>query len=620
MERETSNKEDALAQMGSTVLSKIETLNSSELDFVGQKFPELKPGSRGVVYLLLAVATLLPPVQAAWAAMGFLMVPYGFATANLAMALRLVAKGKNEEHQEWEKEQSETEEGEEGCVVDVPSEEVDEDDGAEEVDREPPKSQSNRGTRRKIDPAPEQPKDEPTKPFVANPWKANRPADAPLIQRPHRGELPNGTGSDELSEVETREAMDTFLGRKKKNPNPPRLEELLPLPVEERAKRLLDRLEEDGCDLWSYVDDPILVCQGTQQSGKSTLAVIVSILEAALYSKRINYITSNGDIYPVAFAAVGDGPEYYLQLTKYLSTLGKDQGGEDIWITDEISKQDYETTSSLWNQYLSDFVKTGDTTRIIAHGTSATDMGLPKGRASQSKKEITILAAKRKVDIVGKSKARALAKGGRYPSGQYQLQELQGENLVDVPGEQVQLPDWLLFDSYTHPRTAEKIPCYVRSLLRYFPELDTRADGSEPRVLFEETAETENEREVEPPPSDTHRLKVADNLESLLSAVDENHDPLTDVSELAQKLYTWITTGAGTKLWEQRETKTATLTIIDRESIISKGNRHRVEGSVKNFHSFELADAISELVSVRKISKTREGHVVVKTVWKDREV
>ena len=659
-----------LTKAGKSAIARIEDFELQDLDCVGQKWPEMKAGNKAVIYFLFAGSCFINPTQAAWASIQLVLVPIIVGILSASMGIFQV--GQAFEEQEEEDAQEEAGAGDEGGeIVDVESHEVevaDEDgnrengtsdevenhsssrpNGDDDRNRRSYTSRPVRGTTIPDRPVVNEESSDSEPVFERNPWaktlsneqsqstgsepsyRAPTPSlrEDPLSQRPLRAELPSeddSSGSDHLSDAETAAAMAEFMA--------PSVNELLHLPVKERAERLLDALETSGCDLWSYINDPILVCQGTQQSGKSTMAVIVSILEAALYGKRINYITSNGDIYPVAFAAIGDGSEYYLQLADYLKTLQKDDGGEDIWITDELSKQPYEATSAVWNQLLSDFIKTGDTVRLIAHGTSAADMGLPKGRANQSKKEITILAAKRAVDVVGKKAARHLMKGGRYPSGQYQLQELQGDTLVDVPEERVQLPKWLQFETYTHPRTGEQIPCYVRSLLRYFPELDVRAQGVKPKVLFEETqrkaeslpsAEPQpggsDQPDDSPQPGDSPQVdSVRSSLEGLLDAVDDESDPLKDVSELAQKLYAWAMTGAGRKLWQQAETRTAVLTIITADDVVLNGSRHRINGAPKNCHPFELADAISELVAIRKISKTREGHVVVETQWKSKEV
>ena len=595
-----------LTKAGKSAIARIEDFELDDLDCIGQKWPEMKAGSKSVLYFLFAIGCLANPTQAAWASMQLVIIPWVVGLLSVVMGVKQVGEAFEEDVDKNDVD-AEAPKSDDEQVVDVLAEEV-----REETQDEPPPR--NVRTRQSYKPSTIQnlrPASQETNEFTDNPWTKPRKSryQGEVYESPEdkaAANIPSGP-EDTAQQAQFRA---------------PGIEELLQLPIKKRAEELLNRLELSGCDLWSYINDPILVCQGTQQSGKSTLAVIVSVLEAALHGKRINYITSNGDIYPVAFAAIGDGPDYYTELADYLKGLQKDQGGQDIWIVDEISKQPYETTSSVWTQLLSDFVKTGDLVRVIVHGTSAADMGLPKGRANQSKREITILAAKRALDIVGRKAARTLMKGGRYPSGQYQLQELQGDTLVDVPEERVQLPEWLQFETYTHPRTGEQIPCYVRSLLRYFPELDTRAQGAEPELLFGENGEglTESTSEIESVKSNSNIESARSSFQGLLDAVDDDSDPLEDVSELAQKLYAWITTGVGAKFWEQREIKTAHLTIITRDNIISKGNKHWVDGATKNCHPFELADAISELVAIRKLTKTKEGHVVVKTEWKSKEI
>lgn len=246
----------------------------------------------------------------------------------------------------------------------------------------------------------------------------------------------------------------------------PNVNELLALPIEKRAEKLLDDLALSGCDLRGLIHDPIVAVTGEQQSGKSTLLVILSVLESALLGKKIHYATTDSDIYPFKFASVVDSSEDYRQEVENVSQLTKGNAGGHSWLFDELTKQDRENiTQPLWSQLLTGFVKTRASARLVIHGKTLSAMGVPTGFNEQAKQEATIIRAKRQSEVVSVSERRSLAFGGRYPSGQYAYLDTANDKLSDSE-DLITLPDWLQFEL-----NDEGNPCYVRSLLTYFPEL-----------------------------------------------------------------------------------------------------------------------------------------------------
>ena len=246
----------------------------------------------------------------------------------------------------------------------------------------------------------------------------------------------------------------------------PNVAEYLRLSVHDRAEKLLEDLALSGCELMGLIYDPIVAVTGEQQSGKSTLLVILSIFETALRDRKIHYATTDGDIYPFQFASVVNCVEGYKEEVGAVSRLVKGRAANHSWLFDELTKQDRETiTQPLWNQLLTGFVKTRASARLVIHGKTLSAMGVPTGFNEQAKQEATILRAKRMSEVASVSDRRKLAHGGRYPSGEYVYLEMDSDKLVDSR-DCITLPDWLQFEL-----NDEGLPCYVRSLLAYFPEL-----------------------------------------------------------------------------------------------------------------------------------------------------
>ena len=258
----------------------------------------------------------------------------------------------------------------------------------------------------------------------------------------------------------------------------PSIPEMLNLPVPQRAESLLESMALSGCDFRGLLHDPIVAVTGEQQSGKSTCLLILSIFEAALLGKKVHYATTDSDIYPFKFSSVVDCAEGYKDEVVAVSKLTKGSAANRSWLFDELTKQDRESiTQPLWNQLLTGFVKTRASARLVIHGKTLSAMGVPTGFNEQAKQEATILRAKRMSEIVSVSERRSLAHGGRYPSGHYVYLEMDSDKLADS-SDCLILPDWLQFEL-----NDEGLPCYVRSLLAYFPELQGMVEPKSYEVI-----------------------------------------------------------------------------------------------------------------------------------------
>ena len=365
--------------------------------------------------------------------------------------------------------------------------------------------------------APAPPPGQPGSPYTVNPWgppAGPKPLPPSAPQSSHYGQEVYLDPDDRRTQLLTAQQPSQEALAASRAPD---VDLMRQMPLKERAAAMLDKLALAGCDLWAYVADSILVGTGTQQSGKSTLVMVIAILEAALYGKKIYYVTSDSDIYPVKFAGVADGDEYYSPAADAIRALKKDKAGDQIWILDEISKQPGPVVNAVWEALLTGFVKTRASARLITHGTTMSAMGFPLGWSEQVKAEATILKAHRKADLVRRKEAARMAHGGGYPSGLYRLQELQKDGLQDSDSEpEIRLPDWLQFD-----KNDAGHPCYVRSLLQYFPELDRRVCRSVLPELFPGTGQAEPAAQAKPDPG------VVSQLNALLEVdAPESYEPV----------------------------------------------------------------------------------------------
>ncbi|ESA38455.1 hypothetical protein N836_31435 [Leptolyngbya sp. Heron Island J] len=254
--------------------------------------------------------------------------------------------------------------------------------------------------------------------------------------------------------------------------------EFLSKTKQERATILLRELKSAGCDIEQFVGDRMIGATGNQGSGKSTILMILAIIESALNDKQITYVTCDDDIYPVKFTRIygGDidtGKQGYQAVIKEISALKKGSARDRIWFLDECTKtlrsMGKQSSTDLWNNLMTGFAKTGGCVRLVMHGKTATSMGIPAGYSDQAKSELLMLGA-----LWARSVGADYKKTGKYPSGTYHVLEAQS-NAYESTGEVIKLPDWLKFVK-VEGREGDMVPCYVHSALELFPELDARLD------------------------------------------------------------------------------------------------------------------------------------------------
>lgn len=275
--------------------------------------------------------------------------------------------------------------------------------------------------------------------------------------------------------------------------------DILKMPLPDRADYLMRLLAEYGCDLRNLIARPTLAAGGLQRSGKTTLLLLVGILEKAKGNKLF-YITRDNDLYPVAFDGYANGSTeeamsalFALNTKISAGSMGSMTG--QTWVLDEFSaisgllpkpKQ-----AEFWGMALTGFAKQGGRVRFAVHHKTATANGLPPGQAETFKAEIKMLWTDR----------TELSDGTYQPSGQYELlQEVAG--YYKASGQTFQIPEWLLTEVNPAWHNA---PCPVRSLLSFFPEFDTRKGAiahplneSKPKNPFDKSAPVERVQPTEP--------------------------------------------------------------------------------------------------------------------------
>lgn len=275
--------------------------------------------------------------------------------------------------------------------------------------------------------------------------------------------------------------------------------EFLAKSKQERATILLRELKAAGCDIEQFVGDRMIGATGNQGSGKSTILMVLAIIESAMSDKQITYVTCDDDIYPVKFARIygGDietGKQGYQAVIKEISALKKGSARNRIWFLDECTKtlrsMGKQSSTDLWNNLMTGFAKTGGCVRLVMHGKTATSMGIPAGYSDQAKSELLMLGA-----LWARSVGTDYKKTGKYPSGMYHVLEAHS-NAYESTGEVVKLPDWLKFVE-VEGREGDMVPCYVHSTLELFPELDARLDAHQDNYDLPENFLDEDHDEIE---------------------------------------------------------------------------------------------------------------------------
>jgi len=256
---------------------------------------------------------------------------------------------------------------------------------------------------------------------------------------------------------------------------------VLAMPLKQRGEFILERLVQSGCDLRRYLRRPTVGYGGRQRSGKTTLGVLSLILQKAIDGRRIYYITTDKDVYPVAFDGymTSFDPDLhqareklqgvYWRYVELMTQSCTAEMSEQSWLLDEFTMSVAKLgnlTDLLWEIVLTEAARRGTRLGIVFHEKTAGANGVPIGKAELFKNEFAFLWTDREENLEGN-----LTIVPYYPSGKYTLLEFKG-NQASLSKQTLKVPDWLKFDVNPAQNNA---CCPVRSLLRFFPELDVRA-------------------------------------------------------------------------------------------------------------------------------------------------
>ncbi|NEZ65602.1 hypothetical protein D0962_23070 [Leptolyngbyaceae cyanobacterium CCMR0082] len=271
------------------------------------------------------------------------------------------------------------------------------------------------------------------------------------------------------------------------------------LPMKQRAELVMQLLAESGCDISKFINRPTFGAGGEQRSGKSTLLLLMATLEKALYGRKLFYITNDDDVYPIAFDGIVSGipgkkssfntaraaQGYELFSDKINAASMGDLRGE-TWILDEFSKiagsMDEGLKSSLWELVLTGLGKRGGRAKAVFHGRTSTTCGVPGGWKATFAAELALAWTDR---LETDDPDCPYIPSGKYTI--YRQSKAASKNTeMDATNEVITIPDWLLFDRNEYWGNA---PCPIRSLLRFFPELDTRVSRFIPPNLLQESKE-----------------------------------------------------------------------------------------------------------------------------------
>lgn len=268
-------------------------------------------------------------------------------------------------------------------------------------------------------------------------------------------------------------------------------------PLKQRAEIIMQLLAESGCDISNFINRPTFGAGGEQRSGKSTLLLLMAILEKALYGRKIFYITNDDDVYPITFDGIVSGipgkktsfntARAVQGFELFSETINKASMGElkgETWILDEFSKiasgMPENLKSDIWELVLTGLSKRGGRAKAIFHGRTSTMCGVPGGWKGSFAAELAIAWTDR--EETGDPDCPVI------PSGTYtiyrQAKAASKNTEMEATSEVLVIPDWLLFDR--NPKWGDA-PCPVRSLLRFFPEFDTRLSNFIPIDLLKET-------------------------------------------------------------------------------------------------------------------------------------
>jgi hypothetical protein len=215
----------------------------------------------------------------------------------------------------------------------------------------------------------------------------------------------------------------------------------------------MQAMAAEGMPIGSILKHPFVMAIGGSQSGKTSLATVLSLLRMAMgYS--VAYASVDDDIPQVRWSEVTGDPDGYVEamaaVADTLSNANKGQLVGRAWMFDEIlrSAQEYGADiTKLLIPCLTKGAKGGGLVVVVTHAKTCSAHNLKTGFAEAWDRDRVAIEAIRAMDEFGEY----------YPTGKYK---------VNIPGEAPQdwqWPSWM---------TAQGCP--VAWMLDQFPELRGR--------------------------------------------------------------------------------------------------------------------------------------------------
>lgn len=258
---------------------------------------------------------------------------------------------------------------------------------------------------------------------------------------------------------------------------------LMAFPLKERAQLLLSTLKSAGCDIEYYMNRPAFAAGGLPRTAKSTLLVLMGLFEKAVMGRKLYYITADDDVFPVSFDGVASGSpavarKGFLKFADTVKSAGVGQLSDQTWILDEfavtVAGFDNEEKERLWSTALTGMQKRQGRGRYVLHGMTSTMCGVPSGWADIFKQSL----------IVSRGEKAELRDGTDKPTGRYELYRSKDGKELSGTGKYISIPDWLKSKSNTE---YGDLPCPVRTVLLFMPELDSRLmDSAVPQLIEQE--------------------------------------------------------------------------------------------------------------------------------------
>jgi hypothetical protein len=324
--------------------------------------------------------------------------------------------------------------------------------------------------------------------------------------------------------------LDTELGfvddEPSQQPNQLNFEQIVKLPLPERADAIISILENDGFAITDICNNQIIAIAGNQRGGKGTLMGLVSTLMLAIEpSTALYYFTTGVDVFPIKASKSVSALNYSKshpndddanikvarETLDFFRSLDKVKPGslsnvvimvdEVAGILKRLSDEDKVWLLEFW---LRAFAKTGATLFLALHASNLTALaGKSTGWAQQFKSGVAWIGCEAE-SVKGSSKLRPILRA----TGKYFITDPENFNSIVKPLGVI--PNWL--KSCTNPATKQPDP--VRTMLKIFSELYQEPGQNVSEVKRFNVPETEIE------PNEQPEIDPVQHLENLFKLPD----------------------------------------------------------------------------------------------------